>query len=173
MDDFVLFFTATIVDWKPLLKPDINKKIVVDSLKFMVMNNRIYLYGFVIMPNHIHLLWRMKDGHKLMDVQRDFLKYTAQQLKFYLMDTDSPMLSQFLKPGADREYQFWQRNSYKTRMYNRQVVEQKLDYIHLNPVQEKWQLADRSEDYYFSSARYYLLNIDDWGFITHYNEDIF
>ncbi len=173
MEDFVLFFTATILDWKPLLKPDAHKKIIMDSLKFLVLNKKIFLYGFVIMPNHIHILWRMQEGHALKNVQRDFLKFTAQQLKFRLIDSNSSMLVYFRKAGSDREYQFWQRNSYNKRVYNRYVLEQKLDYIHLNPVQEKWKLVDYPEAYHFSSAKYYMQNIDDWGFITHYNDHIF
>ena len=105
------------------------------------------------MPNHIHLLWRMQENNELQDVQRDFLKFTAQQIKFRLIDTNPFLLAQFRKSGSDREYQFWQRNSYNIRMYNRHVFEQKLDYIHLNPLQEKWQLAENPEDYYFSSAK--------------------
>ena len=173
MEDYILFFTATIHDWKPLLKPDKHKRIIIESLEFLVSNNRIFLYGFVIMPNHIHLLWRMQEGHKLKDVQRDFLKFTAQQLKFQLLDTSSKMLTHFRKDGSDREYQFWKRNSYNIRMYNRKVFEQKLDYIHLNPIQEKWKLAKLPEDYYFSSANFNIQNIDDWGFITHYVDHIF
>lgn len=33
------------------------------------------------MPNHIHLIWRILLPHKREDVQRDFLKYTAQKIK--------------------------------------------------------------------------------------------
>ncbi|MCD4731356.1 MAG: hypothetical protein K8R74_12195 [Bacteroidales bacterium] len=161
------------MDWKPLLKPDDHKKIIMDSLKFLTLNKRIFLYGFVIMPNHIHLLWRMQENNELQDVQRDFLKFTAQQIKFRLIDTNPFLLAQFRKSGSDREYQFWQRNSYNIRMYNRHVFEQKLDYIHLNPLQERWQLAENPEDYYFSSAKYYIQNIDEWGFITHYHDHIY
>ena len=173
MEDFILFFTATIVDWKHLLSKDSYKKIVVGSLEFMVVNKRIYLYGFVIMPNHIHVLWKMREGNLLGNVQRDFLKFTSQQIKFDLLDTNPLILNQFKKNGSDRQYQFWQRGSLNKKMYNRKVFEQKLDYIHLNPLQEKWQLVEQPEDYKYSSAKYYLLNIDDWGFLTHYYEDIF
>jgi len=171
-EDYILFFTATILDWKPLLKPDDHKKIIMNSLKFLTINKRIFLYGFVIMPNHIHLLWRMQENHTLKNVQRDFLKFTAQQIKFHLIDSNPAMLAPYRKDGKDRQYQFWQRNSYNKRMYNRNVLEQKLDYIHLNPIQYKWQLAELSEDYYFSSAKYYIQNIDEWGFITHYHDHI-
>ncbi|MBF9254227.1 transposase [Pontibacter sp. 172403-2] len=74
------FFTATILDWKHLLKPDKYKDIILSSLRFLVENERVQVYGFVIMPNHIHLLWKMEESHKWEDVQRDFLKYTAQQI---------------------------------------------------------------------------------------------
>lgn len=173
MEDYILFFTATIYQWKPLLKKDKYKQIIMGSLKFLVLNNRIFLYGFVIMPNHIHLLWKIRESYKLKDVQRDFLKFTAQKIKFDLIENDLNLLREFRKNGKDRIYQFWQRNSHNKRIYNRTVFEQKLDYIHLNPLQERWKLADQPEDYKFSSAEFYLLNKDDWGFITHYYEHIF
>lgn len=171
-EDYILFFTATILDWKPLLKPDDHKKIIMDSLKFLTLNKRIFLYGFVIMPNHIHLLWRMQENHYLKDVQRDFLKFTAQQIKFRLIDSNTLKLAPYKKDSKDRQYQFWQRNSYNKRMYNRKIFEQKLDYIHLNPLQEKWQIVEHPEDYHSSSAKYYIKNIDDWGFITHYHDHL-
>ncbi|MEA5428411.1 transposase [Arcicella lustrica] len=77
---YVQFFTATILWWKPLLKPDKYKQIIIDSLKFLVENHRVKVYGFVIMPNHIHLVWKINENYLLKDVQRDFLKYTAQQI---------------------------------------------------------------------------------------------
>ena len=46
--DHVAFFTATIFGWKHLLKPDKYKRIILDSLQFLVENGRIRLYGFVI-----------------------------------------------------------------------------------------------------------------------------
>ena len=47
------------------------------------------------MPNHIHLIWQMKDGIKRSDVQRDFLKFTAQQIKFDLHQNDLELLKLF------------------------------------------------------------------------------
>ena len=73
------FFTATIHEWKHLLQDDKVKEIVINSLRFLVTENRINVYGFVIMSNHLHLIWRIKTPHLLKNVQRDFLKYTAQK----------------------------------------------------------------------------------------------
>ena len=56
------YFTATNLEWKMLLQPDKYKDIVVGSLRFLVEDLRIVLYAFVIMGNHIHLIWQMKAG---------------------------------------------------------------------------------------------------------------
>ncbi|RYZ60363.1 MAG: hypothetical protein EOO14_07380, partial [Chitinophagaceae bacterium] len=69
------FFTATCLEWKKLLAPDKYKNILIDSLRFLVKDERVMVYGFVIMPNHIHVVWHLKAGRKRPDVQRDFLKF--------------------------------------------------------------------------------------------------
>ena len=58
------FFTATILKWQHLLKPDKYKDVVMQSLQFLVRDKRILLFGFVIMPNHIHVIWQMQAGIK-------------------------------------------------------------------------------------------------------------
>ena len=55
-------------------------------------------------------------------------------------------------------------------MYNRKVASQKIDYMHYNPI--KALLCINPEDYKYSSAKYYELNVDDWGFLTHYEEHL-
>ncbi|MEI7802952.1 MAG: hypothetical protein WCI97_09930, partial [Bacteroidota bacterium] len=56
----IIFYTATILEWKHLLKNDKYKNIVIESLQFCVADIRVLIFGFVIMPNHIHLLWSMR-----------------------------------------------------------------------------------------------------------------
>lgn len=164
----IAFFTASILEWKYLLKPDKYKSIIVESLKFLVEKNRVKIYGFVIMPNHLHLLWKMEEPNIRENVQRDFLKFTAQQIKFDLVKNHPAVLEKFRVGSKDRQYHFWQRNPLSVYCYSVAVTEQKLDYIHRNPIQEKWQLASIPEEYYFSSARFYFENIDTFGFLTHY-----
>ncbi len=53
------FYTATILEWKNLLKPDKYKDVITNSLRFIVEAKRAKIYGFVIMPNHLHLLWKI------------------------------------------------------------------------------------------------------------------
>jgi len=49
-------------------------------------------------------------------------------------------------------------------------IEQKLEYIHLNPLQEHWNFADKPENYVWSSARFYETGGDHFGIITHYRD---
>ncbi len=74
------YFTATILDWQHLLKPDKYKNIIIQSLQFLVKEKRIELNAFAIMSNHIHLIWQMQQGYTKDNVQRDFLKYTSQTI---------------------------------------------------------------------------------------------
>jgi putative transposase len=55
-------------------------------------------------------------------------------------------------------------------LYTRKVFEQKLNYIHNNPLQERWCLVENAADYQYSSAKYYETEIDDFGFLNHYAE---
>ena len=86
------FFTATILDWKPLLKEDKYKDIIVSSIKFLVDNKRVKVFSFVIMPNHLHIIWQIQPGHEREEVQRDFLKYTAQKIRFDLVENNPELL---------------------------------------------------------------------------------
>lgn len=166
----VEFFTATCLSWQPLLRPDDRKQILTDSLRYMVNDGRIWVYGFVIMPNHIHLMWRRQDTWLTRNTEQIFLKFTAQQIKFRILETAPAELQDYKSTQADRQFQFWERRSFKATMYNRRVAAQKLHYIHYNPV--KAGLCDVPENYPFSSYRYYELNEDEWGFITHYEEHL-
>ncbi|MGZ3757762.1 MAG: transposase [Mucilaginibacter sp.] len=162
------FFTVTILDWKPLLKEDDYKDIIIKSLLFLKNEGSIVVYAFVIMPNHIHLIWQIQDGFTPDKIQLRFLKFTAQQMKFKLIDTGDARLSHFKVSATDRKYQFWQRNPYSVDLWSLPVITQKINYIHHNPLQDKWQLVQYPEDYKYSSARFYETGVDEFGLLTHY-----
>ena len=164
------FFTATVLNWKKLLKPDKYKKIITDSLQFLVENNRVIVFGFVIMPNHVHIIWQMEENVRPEDVKRDFLKYTSQRIKSDLISNHPKVLELFKVDKKDRMYQIWKHRPLSIDLWTRDVLLQKLDYIHNNPIQEHWKLAEFAEEYRFSSASFYYNNKKDWSFISHYNE---
>jgi putative transposase len=162
------FLTATILEWKHLLAIDSMKDIIISSLQFLVKERRVKIYGFVRMPNHIHLIWQILDEHEKAKVQQSFLKYTAQQMKFALANRDTTELEKYKVQASDRAYQFWERNSLSIDLWSRLVFLQKLNYMHNNPIQSKWKLCQYPEEFRYSSSRFYEKGVDEFGFLTHY-----
>jgi len=78
------------------------------------------------------------------------------------------LLDEFYVNSTDREYQIWERNPLTSRLGSIKLVEQKINYIHANPIRGKWNLCNEITNYKYSSARYYYKGIDEWGFLTHY-----
>lgn len=159
------FFTATNLNWKKLLAPNKYKDIMIESMRFLVDDKRVIIYGFVIMDNHIHIIWQLQAGRKRNDVQRDFLKYTAQLIKKDMMKNDPDELKEFLVNAKDRKYQFWERNPLSVEIWSEKVLLQKLKYIHENPVRAG--ICKYPDDYKYSSVLLYKFGKDNWGFLTH------
>ena len=160
----IQFFTATILEWKHLLKPDQYKDTIVESLRFLSSAKRVVVFAFTIMPNHFHLIWQIKSPHKLADVQRDFLKFTAQQIMKDLEKHHLKVLEKFIVNTIDRKHQIWERNPLTIPIYSREILEQKLDYIHYNPVQEKWKLVADAVRYPYSTMSFYELGDKKFDF---------
>ncbi len=168
MESHVKFFTATILEWKKLLKQDKYKEIVISSLRFLVKEERVKVYAFVIMENHIHLVWQMMNGHTEEKVQHSFLKYTAQQIKFDLKANHPQVLSHFYVGLKDRAYQFWERNPLSVDLYSEKVILQKIKYIHENPVRAG--LVNSMLEWKYSSSAFYEINSNEWDFLCHYSD---
>ena len=145
------FFTATIQEWKHLLKEDKYKNIITDTLKFLVTEGNVTINGFVIMPNHMHIIWQAKANNDLQKIQNSFIKHTSKEFKKLLAIDNN--LQAYEVNAIDRKYNFWQRDSLNIELFTSAVFQQKLNYIHYNPV--KANLCNLPEDYHFSSALFY------------------
>ena len=168
--NIIYFSTASILKWKPLLSDDTFKDILIDSLQTLTSQKRLVVFGFVIMPNHIHIIWSENDeGHiRKESAQGSFFKFTAHQFLKKLKKEGEAKLKLFQVNAADRKYQFWQRNTLDIEILSDNMFEQKLNYIHNNPVQRHWQLVEDPINYRYSSASYYEKNIDEFGILTDY-----
>ncbi len=166
--DYPQFFTATNLEWKKLLTPDKDKDIIISSMRFLVKDKRVKIFSFVIMENHIHLIWQMLLDNDPEAVQRDFLKYIAQRIQKDLQRNHPDVLAYFKVNTKDREYQFWERNSLSVELRTHPVFLQKLEYIHWNTV--KAAICKLPEEYKYSSALFYETGVDNWGFLSHYME---
>ncbi len=111
-------------------------------------------------------VWQMQPLIHPQHVQRDFLKYTAQQIKLDLQKNHPEILEQFKSDANDRAYNFWKRRALSIELRIDKVFQQKLDYINWNPV--KAGFCKLPEEYKYSSALFYHTGIDNWGFLTHH-----
>jgi putative transposase len=161
------FYTATIQNWKHLLKDDSFKEIIIDSLQYLTNKKIITLDAFVIMSNHIHLIWQAKFGFTPSGIQSSFMKYTAGRFKKKLKLEFPEELESYRVNKYDREFQFWKRDPLGIDLFTPDVFWQKLDYIHENPVRAG--IVNFPYEYRYSSARFYEFNEDEFGILTNRN----
>ena len=166
----VYFWTDTIKDWNHLLASDKFKNIILQSWKFLVEKKKIKIYGFAIMPNHLHVIWELLEMNGKENPHASFNKFTGHEFRKEIKLLEEGKLEAYKVKEFDREFRFWQRDPLAILMDSLYKMEQKLNYTHMNPLQERWNLVERPEDYKWSSARFYHDGVDDFGFLTHYKD---
>jgi len=136
--------------------------IVIDAFRFCVFNKRATIWAFVIMDNHIHLVWQILPPYNLANVRQNMLKYIAQTIRNNLIvEKDDQTLNLFFVKKKDRSFQIWKRNPLSIEILTQKTLEQKINYIHNN-------LARKGMDdvqYKFSSASFYETGIRNWDFL--------
>jgi REP element-mobilizing transposase RayT len=167
----LFFWTATINQWQKLLQPDPYKDIITQSLDYLTQAGKADVFGFVIMPNHLHLIWRTKALNGRETAQGSFLKYTAHEFRKRLYKEDPKQLETYRVAAANKSHEFWQRDSLAIHLDNQQIAFQKLDYIHKNPLAERWQLVQDPSDYKYSSAAFYERAKSDFLFLKDLREE--
>lgn len=158
------FWTATINQWFWLLKKDEYKDVIIDSLQYLSDAEKIDVFAFVIMPNHMHLIWRIIALNGKESPQGSLLKYTAHVFKKMLRREKDSNLAIYKIDAENKDYEFWQRDSLAIPLFSREVAIQKLHYIHNNPLSKNWQLAKDPCGYKYSSARFYEMNEKNFSF---------
>ena len=153
----MFFTTSTVKDWYPLFNHEEFRNIVIGSMIFLIDQNRINLHGYVVMPNHLHLIFTVLNPFFLHEIFRDFHKFTSQQILKIFQNKKPNLLPRFQSTYTDRKYQIWQTTHAPKEIVSFPFFIQKLEYIHWNPCNERWKLCERPEDYPFSSAADYLL----------------
>lgn len=147
------FITATTVKWLPLFNNPQIAGILIDSLRFLVSSQRLHIYAYVIMENHLHLVAAADNLSKEI---ANFKSFTARKsIDTYLERNNQFILRQLviyiMDHKTDRPYQFWQEGSHPQRISDQAMVQQKVEYIHHNPVRRGF--VDLPEHWRYSSAR--------------------
>ena len=160
---YAYFVTWTLVDWLPLFAEPEYRQIVLDSLHYVRTAKQTQLNAFVVMLTHVHAVLWPDDGIYLSDVTRDFKRFTSRAIsRTAQRQGNEEFLLTFEKAkkanrGQDiSTYQVWQEGSHPEAIFTEAFAEQKIDYIHRNPVRAG--LAQTAQEWPYSSARAYILD---------------
>ena len=144
----------------------------------ILINKGNKIVGYVVMPNHVHFViyFTMPDTtlNKIVGTGKRFMAYEIverlkQQEQFILLETlaagvnvhdrKNKKLHEIFKPSFDHKL-----------CISYEFIEQKLVYIHHNPVAKHWKLVDDWRTYPHSSASFYETGIQKNTIVTHYRE---
>lgn len=155
----VYYLTFQIVGWVDIFTRKVYKDIVVESLKHCQEHKDLEIYAFVIMSNHIHLMVRSGLGD-LSGTIRDFKNYTSKKFLEVINDKRESrrdwmkvVFKYHGKYKKNQNFQIWTHENHAEYIYSQKFIEQKIEYIHKNPV--KAGIVEKPEDYLYSSARNY------------------
>ncbi|MCR9250205.1 MAG: transposase [bacterium] len=166
------FITFAVVQWIDALSRPLYKEIILDSLRYCQSEKGLILNAWVLMNNHVHLICSAAEGQNLSDILRDFKKYTSKSLLDEIATSSLESRKDWMlwlfksngqKNSNNKNYQFWQQDNRPIQLSTNEMLDQRLHYIHMNPVKEG--IVYEAEHYVYSSARDYcglkgLLNVD-------------
>ena len=161
------FVTSSIIEWIEIFQDEEYCEIIIDELKFRRRRNEMKLFGYIIMPNHMHLII---SSEKLSDVVRSIKSYTARKIIDQLKDRKSELLLKKFEICKQEfkiqsKYQIWQEGFHPKLIMNDKEFEQKIEYIHNNPVKNG--LINSPDEWKYSSYKNYsggsaLIEIDNF-----------
>lgn len=89
----------------------------------------------------------------------DLKRFTSQSIVKSIQENPRESRKEFLldffkkeaeKSSNVKHYQFWRHDNKPIELWKNKVIQQKIDYVHNNPVEEG--LVYKAEDYVYSSA---------------------
>ncbi len=154
------FVTMGIVYWIDLFTRKELKYIIINSLKYCQQNKGLIINAWCLMPSHLHMIIRSTDK-SLGDILRDFKKHTSKEIVKRLDEINESrkewLIRAFQKSGDKLKritgYKVWKDGNHPELLISNKFQEQKLAYIHNNPVESE--IVDEPEYYWYSSARNY------------------
>lgn len=153
------FLTFQVVQWADIFTRRKYRDIIIESFKYCRDHKGLEIYAYVIMSNHIHLLAK-STKEDFSGAIRDFKRHTSKQMLEAVQNEESRrewllMIFRYAARGHSRneKYQVWTHENHAEQIFSNKFIEQKIEYIHNNPVRSG--LVEKPEDYLYSSAGSY------------------
>ncbi len=158
-NDKLYFISYATVYWIDVFVRDEYMQVIIDSWKHCQETKGLQIYGWCIMPSHVHMIIG-SNKNKLEDIVRDTKSYTSTALKNAIKEHPHESRKEWMlwlmeragkKNGNNNDWQFWQQHNKPLEIISQEMFDEKLAYIHQNPVQAGFVM--REEDWKYSSAR--------------------
>jgi putative transposase len=152
------FVTYVVINWIDVFTRNIYRDVLLDSWEYCIKNKGLKIYAWCIMTNHVHMIIS-SEKDELGNMMRDLKSYTSTTLRKVITENKQEsrkdwMLKMMINAGLNnknnRDFQFWQQHNHPIILDSNYLIDQKLDYIHNNPV--KAGFVAKPEDYIYSSA---------------------
>lgn len=153
------FISFAVVYWIDLFVRREYKEIVLYSWQYCQQEKDLEIYGWCIMPSHVHMIVGTR-GRPLDKTVGEMKSYTSRMLRKAIAEHPGESRREWMtlmmeKAGKqnsnNNEWQLWQQHNKPIELFSREIFLQKLNYIHKNPVEAGF--VELEEDYLYSSAR--------------------
>ena len=172
--DKLYFISFAVVNWIDVFVRKEYKDVVLESWKYCQENKGLEIYGWIIMPSHVHMIISSKEN-KLEDIVRDMKSHTSTALRKGIKNHAAESRREWVtwmmeragkENGNNNDWQFWQQHNKPIQLQSIEMFHQTLDYIHNNPVEAGF--VDKAEDWLYSSARDFhgKKGLIDFSYIT-------
>lgn len=165
------FVSFAKVNWIDVFIRDHYCWAMMESLDFCRKNKGMEIYTWCIMPSHVHLIFRAQENNP-GDLLRDLKTFTSKKIQELLLTNPQESRKEWMiwmmeRAGAKnsnvKNRQFWQQHNKPIELWSPEVIDQKVDYIHENPVEGGF--VNEPHHWKYSSAIDYsagkgLLDID-------------
>lgn len=142
------FVTFSCYRSRRLLDVDLARRVVLGVLNSQLSKQGARLVCFVLMPDHVHVIVWFQQPGQLSTFMKQWKQRSSRSIRKHVL----PTIPKYETLMEDK-VAFWQRRYYAFHIHTRQEIQEKLNYMHLNPVPAG--LVERTVDWQWSSARYY------------------
>ena len=160
------FITFTCFDWMPLFRLTRSYDLVYKWFHYLKENKNISVTAFVIMPNHVHcILFFPEKGYSLNAIVGNAKRFMAYEIVKRLKELNRADILLRMSAAVsinerkkNQQHKVFENSFDAKAIVSDNFLQQKLRYIHLNPVKSNDQLVDDWKEYEHSSASFYELN---------------
>jgi len=155
LEPYPYFMTQSVVGWLPVFAQPLFVNVVFDSWRFLQAQRGIRILAYVVMENHLH--W-IAAGDRLGDRVGESKSFIARSIVDLMKaGTSAGMLKDLerlkLNAKLDQRYQLWEEGSHPQQIDRDEVLWQKIEYIHNNPLRRGY--VNDPTHWQYSSARNY------------------